>query len=289
MMKVTLGLVLSGGGLRGAAHIGVLKGLHEYGIKPQMISGTSAGSIVAGLYGYGYSPDEIALYAKQITPRYFDVDYGGVFSSFMGLFCHKHMKASGLIKGDCLEAYFNRITKGALLSKAKIPTSLTAVDINNTNIVLFTSFRARLMRRDDYVFLSGRTFAEAIRASIAIPGVFRPKIVEGMRLVDGGLRDNLPVDIIRLMGADKVIAVHLGYEGTPAPYVDNIAEISLQSLDILIYQVTRPNLEKANVIITPVIENVKHNDLHKIDYIIDCGYRALKEAMPQIREMLQTP
>jgi NTE family protein len=285
---MSLGLVLSGGGVRGAAHIGVLKALHEANIKPQMVTATSAGSIVAGLYAYGYQPDEIALIARQISPRYLDVDYGGVIGSLLSLFCHGCISVKGLIKGDQLESLLYRLTKGASLSKAKIPTALTAVDINNASIVLFTSFQGRLMRRDDFIFLPNRTFAEAIRASIAIPGVFKPKILDKMQLVDGGVRDNLPVDIIRLMGAKKVIAVNLGYSGNPVPYVKNIAQISMQALDLMIYQISLPNLDSANVTISPTIDDVAGSDLSQIEYFIQCGYLAGRQAIPKIKEMLLT-
>lgn len=283
---MALGLVLSGGGVRGFAHLGVLKALHEEKIKPQMISGTSAGSIVAGLYAYGYQPDEIALLAKKISRRYYDVDYPGVICAVLNVIMNENIEIAGLIKGDILETFFRQTTKGAKLKEAKIPLAITAVDINNANIVIFTSLSRRLINKDEYVYLHNYTFAEAIRASIAIPGIFRPKIINNMRLVDGGVRANLPVEVIHSMGANQVIAVNLGYTGYPVPGVDNIVEISLQSLDLMIYQITKPSMASADIIITPYIDNVKHSDMSKIDYMIQCGYKATKEAMPRIKTLL---
>ena len=281
-----LGLVLSGGGVRGAAHIGVLKALHEEGIKPGVISGTSAGSIVAGLYAYGYTPKEIGIIANKISNNYYDIDYPGILASLVGLFCHGNVYINGLIKGDTLESTFEQLTMGAKLKSAKIPVAITAVDINNTIIVIFASDKRRLWRREDFVYLTDNTFAEAIRASIAIPGIFRPKIISQMRLVDGGIRANLPVEICRHMGAQKVIAVNLGYTGYPVPGVDDIIEISLQSIDIMVYQITKPSMDSADILIQPSINNVKHSDMSKIDYIIDCGYEATKMALPAIKEIL---
>ena len=281
-----LGLVLSGGGVRGAAHIGVLKALHEAGIRPGVISGTSAGSIVAGLYAYGYTPHEIGIIANRISNNYYDIDYPGILASLVGLFCRGNVYVSGLIKGDILESAFSHLTKGAKLKSAKIPVSITAVDINNTNIVIFASDNRRLWRREDFIYITESTFAEAIRASIAIPGIFRPKIINKMRLVDGGIRANLPVEVCRHMGAQKVIAVNLGYSGYPVPGVDNIIEISLQSIDIMVYQITKPSIDSADILIQPSINNVKHSDMSKIDYIIDCGYEATKLALPTIKGIL---
>lgn len=285
-MLVSLGLVLSGGGIRGSAHIGVLKALHEADIKPSMISGTSAGSIVAGLYAYGYTPEEIGIIANRITQRRFDVDYSGIFGTLFGLMLHRSVSLSGLIRGNMLESAIRQITKNTSISEAKIPVAITAVDINNTNIVVFTSQKTRLLNRDDYIYLHNATFAEAIRASTAIPGIFQPKIINKMRLVDGGIRANLPVEIIRRMGARKVVAVNLGYNGNPVPYVDNMLEISMQALDMMIYQITRPSIDSADLIITPQIESVQQSDMSKIDYIINCGYEATKEVMPRIKRLM---
>ncbi len=284
---MTLGLVLSGGGVRGAAHIGVLKSLHEENIKPVLLSGTSAGSIVAGLYSYGYSPDEISLIARQLTRKYYDIDYNGIISSIFHLLFTGSISTTGLLKGDMLENMFSKLTKGTCMGEAKIPTAITAVDINNANIVIFTSFRARLLQRKDYVYLFNRPFSEAIRSSIAIPGIFQPKMIDSMRLVDGGVRDNLPVDIIRLMGARKVIAVNLAYGGNPVPEVDNIVEISLQAIQLMMYQINRCSLEAADIVISPKMEEVSHGDLSKIDSIIQSGYRATKEMMPKIKRLLK--
>lgn len=283
---MSIGLVFSGGGVRGSAHIGVLKALHENHIKPRMLAGTSAGSIIAGLYSYGYTPEEIRLIANRISRNYYDIDYPGILSSLFGVFFNQDIILSGLIKGDILETFFKKITKGKKLNSALIPTAITAVDINNGKLVIFTSLPYRFHLQEDTVYINDATFAEAIRASIAIPGIFQPKMYQNMRLVDGGLRANLPVELVKQMGASKVIAVNLGYSGYSVPGVDNIIEISLQSIDLMIYQVTRPSMDKADIVITPYIEDVKHSDMSKIDYIAECGYKATIKALPHIRRIL---
>jgi len=284
---MSLGLVFSGGGVRGSSHIGVLKALHEADIRPKMLAGTSAGSIVAGLYAYGFSPEEIRIIANRISRNYYDVDYSGIIHSLFTVFKRGNLKLSGLIKGEFLESVFYRLTRGAQLKTAKIPVAITAVDINNTDLVVFISHPALLAFRDEYTYINNCTFAEAIRASIAIPGIFRPKLFNKMRLVDGGVRANLPVGIVRRMGARKVLAVNLGYSGYPVPGVDNILEISLQAIDLMVYQITRPSLESADIVISPSFHNVLHNDPAKIDYLIECGYQATRAAMPQIKKMLE--
>lgn len=283
---MSLGLVLSGGGVRGAAHIGVLKALHEANIRPDLISGTSAGSIVAGLYSYGYTPQELAIIANEISRNYIDVDTIGVFMTLINVVCNAAIPISGLIKGNILEKYFVKLTKGSRMQTAKIRTAITAVDINNTNIVVFTSTPTRFFVSDDYKFVYNAKYSDAIRASIAIPGIFQPKIYNNMRLVDGGIRANLPVDIIRRMGARKVIAVNLGYGGYPMPGVDNILEISLQAIDLMIYHITIPSIKSADIIITPTMDEAEHSNLNKMNYFIECGYKTTKKLMPSIMNLM---
>ncbi|MGI6145169.1 MAG: patatin-like phospholipase family protein [Clostridia bacterium] len=285
---MSLGLVLSGGGVRGCAHIGVLQALHEAKIKPAFISGTSAGSIVAGLYAYGYTPQELRLIGKQISKKQFDVDFMGIFSSLINILFSGKPTTSGLIQGDYFERYLYNLTKGIKINKIKMPLAITAVDINNTNIVVFTSLPNRLLMRNDYVFLHDVTLSEAIRASISLPGIFKPKIIKRMRLVDGGVRANLPVEITRMMGAKKVVAVNLSYSGKPVPYVDNILEIALQSIDLMVYQITRPSIASADLIISPEFNYVQVADFSKIDYLINCGYKATVEMLPRIKQLLCT-
>ena len=283
---MSLGLVFSGGGVRGSAHIGVLKALHEANIRPQMLAGTSAGSIVAGLYAYGLMPEEIRIIANRIARYYYDLDYVGILQSLLAVFTGGNLSINGLIKGNILESVFNHVTRGARLTTAKIPVAITAVDINNADLVVFLSHPDLRVWRDDHRYISDCTFAEAIRASIAIPGIFKPKMFQKMRLVDGGVRANLPVGIIKKMGAGKVVAVNLGYSGYPVPGVDNIVEIAMQSIDLMIYYITKPSLECADLVISPIIKNVHHSDLSKIDYLVKCGYEATCSALPQIKRML---
>lgn len=281
-----LGLVLSGGGVRGGAHIGVLQALHEANIRPAYISGTSAGSIVAGLYAYGYTPEEIHIIARRLSRRSYDVDYPGIITSLINFFFAGKPTTSGLIRGEYLESYFCKLTKTIKIKNVKMPLAITAVDINNSKLVVFTSSSAPLLTHDDYIFINDAPLAAAIRASIAIPGIFQPKMWKKMRLVDGGIRANLPVEITRMMGARKVIAVNLSYNGNPVPGVDDILEISLQSIDLMIYQVTRPSIQSADIIITPKINYVQQGDLSKIDYIVESGYQATVKLLPRIKQLL---
>jgi len=283
---MTIGLVLSGGGIRGVAHIGVLKALKEENININMVSGTSAGSIIAGLMACGLNPEEMRILANKVSASYIDVDYPGIISSLLNLAFKHTFNLSGVILGNRLENFLYKVTKGAKISEARLPLAIIAVDINNTHLVIFTNQRRSLMRKEEYVYVEDASIAAAIRASIAIPGIFSPKLIGKMRLVDGGIRANLPVEIMRQMGARKVIAVNLGYTGTPQPSVDNALEISMQALNLMLYQINRPNIESADLIISPEIYDHGLTDFSKMDYLVDCGYQAAQAAMPSIKRLI---
>lgn len=206
-----VGLVLGGGGAKGVAHIGVLKVLEEAGIPIDYIAGTSMGAIVGGLYAVGYSADEIdsmvraqdwsmllsdrvkrsnlTFPEKENTERYiFSIPFGGI----------KDVQISGMVKGQNLQNLFSNLTIGyhdsVDFNQLKIPFACVAVDVVDGK---------------EQVFRSG-SLPQAMRASMAIPAVFAPVRLDSMVLVDGGIKNNYPVDVVCDMGADIIIGVDLG-------------------------------------------------------------------------------
>lgn len=271
------GLALSGGGIRSAAHIGVLKALEENGLRPSWISGTSAGSIVAGLYACGYSPLEMENVVMRISKNIFDTDFMGLLSGLLQLAIRKDMGISGILKGCKVEKLLDRLTKGQMLQDAKLPLAIVAVDICNGQTVYFISHKKGLQDDPYTMYQDNIKICEAIRASIAIPVLFQPKIIGGQRLVDGGISDSLPTAILKKMGASRVVGVNLGYSGQMKRDVVNIIEIGSQSLGIMEYHMTQLMNIKADCIINPNIYDVGLLDLHKIPECIERGYIAAKK------------
>ena len=186
--KPKVALVLGGGGAKGAATIGALKVIQKSGIKVDYVVGTSIGSVIGGLYAAGYSPNEIeSLFLNN---------------EWLRLLADKSAKkdktrnAIGVTKGDVvqknLDALFRK-KKCRTFKSTRIPFRCVATDVI----------------RIKEVILSNDSLAKAIRASISIPGVYRPVKIGGLQLVDGGLMNNLPVDVARRMGASIVIAIDL--------------------------------------------------------------------------------
>lgn len=171
------GLALSGGGLRGVAHIGVLKALHEYGLKPSWISGASAGSIIAALYAYGYYPDEMESIALSLDKKYVDPDISGILSGLFQLIIGREPAIEGIIKGKYLEKLFSKLTEGAHIKEVKMPLAIPAVDINTAKTIMFVSTKRGLPADDHHtIYIDDVYLYEAIRASIAIPVIFKSDV-----------------------------------------------------------------------------------------------------------------
>ena len=245
-----IGLVLGGGGAKGAAEVGVLKVLEEAGIKPDYICGTSIGSIVGGLYAAGYSAAELEMmfqtqeWLSLLTDRSsslanepYKVD-NDVTYIFGFPIIDRKAKGLGVMKGSSIEHMLDSMVcaKGCKdFQSLKIPFCCVAADI----------------RSGTEVILREGSLARAMRASMAIPAIFKPVEIDDRKLVDGGMLNNLPVDVCREMGADIIIAVDLQQnEQKPRPQTDLSALTPIADLvglgGILNWITNRPDIEKYN-------------------------------------------
>lgn len=179
--RIKIGLALGKGTAKGFAHIGVLKELEKKGIKPDMIAGCSAGAIVGALYASGMSP-------KSMEKELLNVNWKHMFDF--------GVPKNGLIKGDALWKYIELLTQNKDFRELDIP--LYVVSTN-------------LTKKEKVIFEDGNV-AKAVRASLAIPGIFDPIYINGDEYVDGGLTDPVPIDILKSHGADMIIAVDLSTE-----------------------------------------------------------------------------
>jgi len=275
-----VGLVLSGGGARGMAHIGVLKVLEEMRVPVDCIAGTSAGAIVGGLYAAGLSTaeleklvtslswheafmdtppvDEMAFRRKEDSQKYkidFDLGYrDGRFTV-----------PRGLIQGQNLN----------LLLKQQLTRVLEVRDFDRLSIP-FRAVASDITTGEEVVLGSG-DLAEAIRASLSIPGVFAPVEIDGRLLVDGGVSNNLPVNVVRQMGADVVIAVDISTPLRPKEVLQFSATISSQVLTILIQRNVQAQLKTlgaADILVRPDMSAVKSMDFYGSGQAVRFGHRA---------------
>ncbi len=295
-----VGVALSGGGLRGFAHVGVLEALIQHEIPIDMIAGTSAGSIVAALYACGVSPQQMKDIIKGLKLQDFidlkitlrDLIKHGFRWLTSGRFKFWSVLPSGLLKGDRIERFLNKHWHDKTMRDVQVPLAITAVDINSADTVFFTTPFARSEYIMNAQYYHNTLISDAVRASISIPGIFFPKKYRGMTLVDGAVKNNLPTDILRYMGADVVIGVDLGYAGDPNYNIETVGEILMQCLDIMGREVTLLKGEKyADIVIRPLTALTRwFNRDHKeqlFDYI-EKGKLAALEQMSDIKKLIDS-
>ncbi len=247
-------LVLGAGASKGFAHIGVIKVLESNGIPIDIVVGTSAGSFVGSLYAYGYNAFDLQKIALSIT-RSDVVDLT--------------VPDNGFIKGEKIEEYINRLVKNTPIENFKIPFHAVATDIATGKEVVFGRGNAGM----------------AVRASCAIPGVFRPLKIGHKQYVDGGVVSPVAVNAARQYGADVVIAVDISGETDPTQ-PEGTLETILKSIDIMYSNIARNQLSMANIVIRPNVSGIGSADFSKRHEAILEGEKAALSALPEIRRIL---
>jgi NTE family protein len=253
-VKLKIGLALGGGAAKGFAHIGVIKMLEASGIHPDVVAGTSAGSVVGALYASGMDP-------FQMQETAFGLDETKIRD--VRLF------SGGLVQGQALQDYVNQLVHNQPIERLKLPFAAVATQLE-------TGTRT--------VFVSGNT-GQAVRASSSIPGVFEPVEIRGMHYVDGGVVSPIPVDAARQLGADFVIAVDISAKpGGKNP--QGMFNIMGQSITIMGRELAKQEIARADVVIRPVIDNIGATDFEQKDRAILAGEKAALAAIPEIRAKL---
>lgn len=249
-----VGLALGGGGARGAAHIGVLRALEEMNVPVDYVAGTSMGAVVGGLYASGMSPDEIE---EALTA----IDWNDTLNdrtSFRELSYRRKEDES---------RYLTSFEAGLRGSRLALPSGLQSAQkvrfLLQSNLLPVAHVRdftqlpvpfqavAADLETGEAVVLDHGDLAEAIRASMSIPGVFSPMEIDGRLLVDGGIADNVPVDVVRGMGADVVIAVDVGGPMLQRGQLQSMFAVTSQMLTLLTRRNAEAQLANADVVLTP--------------------------------------
>ena len=251
-----LGLALGGGAARGFAHIGVLQVLEEEGIKPSLVVGTSAGSVVASFYASGKTGQQLQWLADTMDETQF-TDWANPFSG------------RGILRGEALGKYINSQLNGMKIEDMKLPLGIVATDLRTGDGILF--------RRGDV--------ATAVRASSAVPSVFEPVQIAGKDYVDGGLVSPVPVRYARQMGADLVLAVDISSRPEDAKTTDML-KVLLQTFSIMGKSISQLELAQADVVVRPALPDIGSTEFSARKKSIEAGRAAMKQAMPQLRALL---
>lgn len=256
---VKVALVLGGGAARGFAHIGVIKALEAQGIVPDMVVGTSAGSVVGALYAAGNNGFALQKMALQM-------DEAAISDWAVPLFA----RSSGVLKGDALQSYVNKAVNNVPIENLKMPFAAVATDLNSGAPILFRRGNTGL----------------AVRASSAVPGVFQPVKIGNRYYVDGGLVAPVPVSFAREMGADFVIAVNISSQ-PEGQLASSSVDVVLQTFTIMGQTINQYELKNADIVIRPALGMMKGTDFNGRNLAVLAGEQAAMAQMAEIKRKLK--
>jgi len=282
-----IGIALSGGGIRGIAHAGVLQALKNNNIDIDIIGGTSAGSMVASLYAIGYSPEEIYMLFRKNANKIIGTNTYPIISGIRSLMGKQVGGIDGLRNGESIEQVYNElaIEKGIEnIKQIKMPLVIPAVDIMESREYVFTN-KVPKGKKDKVKYISDVTVGKAVRASSSFPAVFNPCKIEKHAFMDGGTLDNVPVNEVRKQGADKVIAVK--FDADRIDESSNLMDIVMKTIDIMGNKISEDNLERSDFILNVYTDKVGLLDIQKLDKCFEYGYEAVIKNIEKIKEMLE--
>jgi NTE family protein len=230
-----LALVLSGGGIYGAAHVGVLAALQELGIRPDVVVGTSAGSLVGGVYAAGHPVETLLKLTRELSPRDVPLDWKSILAAIVR---RRHLP-DRVLNPDPLLRKAEGLIGGATVRSTRIPCYITATSLTARRVVVFGPPLSVDPFSEDALKLvpwpEDVPLLTAMAASTAVPGLFRPVRLQGHWLVDGGVLDDYPLDVAVLAGATRVIGVYIDDRGgrldeRESPHIITTAGSSLNLL-----------------------------------------------------------
>ncbi|WP_229751388.1 patatin-like phospholipase family protein [Undibacterium terreum] len=256
---IKIGLALGGGAARGFAHIGVIKVLESQGIVPDIVVGTSAGSLVGAMYAAGNNGFVLQKMALEM-------DEATISDWSLPLFS----KSSGVLKGDGLQNYVNKMVGNTPIEKLKKPFGAVATDLHSGQPILFQRGNTGI----------------AVRASSAVPGVFQPVKINGREYVDGGLVSPVPVRFAREMGADFVIAVNISSQPEGQTPVSSM-DVLMQTFTIMGQSMNNFELKNADIVIKPDLANMKGSDFAGRNLAILAGEKAATAALPELKQKIK--
>lgn len=282
-----LGLALSGGGIRGIAHAGVLKALEENNIKIDVIGGTSSGSIISTLYAMGYSPYYIYILFKRYAKDLVNQNSITTMTSLKNFMINKKNKFTGFYSGEEIEKVFNEVAKRKGIKKItdiKMPIVIPTVDVQESKEYIFTNNIPQEENENKDKYITNISIGKAIRASSSFPVAFNPCIYENHKFLDGGILDNFPTLEVKKQGVNKVLTVN--FMADEINEDSNIMDIAMRSIDIMGNKVSEENIKNSDMILTIQTDKTGLLEVEKLDDCYKYGYRQTINNMDKIIKMI---
>ena len=287
--KMKIGLSLSGGGVKGAAHIGVIKALEEENIEIDSISGTSSGSIVATLYAMGFRSNEIYDIFKKYCKKIRYVDFWNIIKLIYGLIFKRKIIIDGLNSGKEIEKLINDIAKNKNIqdiSDIHFPLVIPSVNIYDGKVTCFTSYKNEKRYLSNTIFVNHMNIGKAVRASCSYPVVFSPCEFNNTNLIDGGIRENTPWRELKEIGTDKVISV-VFREKFDKNCCMNIIDVATRSIGLLTNELSNYEWNGTDYLLEIYTEKIGLLDMDKIEELYEIGYETAKKQIHNIKQLIE--
>lgn len=256
VMEPKIGVALGAGAAKGLAHIGVLRAFEEEEIPIDYLAGTSIGSIIGGFYAAG-----VNLHMLERLAVHLDWEH----------LTDLTVSRMGLIAGNKLKEFFKLLTKQQEFADLDVPFAAVAADVEVGKEVV----------------LEEGLVADALRASMSIPGVYVPYRLEGRKLVDGAVLNRVPISVIKSMGADVIIGVDVSHDIKTHEQVNNIFEVIINSIDIMQQEIAHHKKLDADILVVPKLGHISPRGLDRAQETIELGYQAAEDKIPAIKELIK--
>lgn len=281
------GLSLSGGGIKATAHIGALKAFEEEKIKFDCVSGASSGSIIATMYALGYSSDEMWKLFKKYYKKIKYVEWKQVIKMILGLIFTRRLVIDGLNSGKVIEKIINEICKKSHvenINEIKMPLMISMVDLQKGTVYIASSQEKRKVLQDNTKYISDIPIATAVRASCSFPVVFSPCKFDGLQLIDGGTRENLPWKGLKEYGADEVYGIAFDTILEKNQCCKNMIEVAARAMELQGRELANYEKEGIDHLITICLKKVALLDSNQIDVLYKMGYEETKKQLNLLKK-----
>lgn len=279
-MKV--GLAIAGGGLKGVAHIGAIKALEELGIKIDYISGTSSGSLMAAMYACGYDFETMKALINMHYKEISKIEKKPIIKTIGNYVFRRGINLEGLSNGEKIEKLVDRLAKEKGIQNikdVKIPLATVTCDTITMKECICISGKYKF-KNDDIDYISDISIGKAVRASMSFPGIYTTCNFGKYNFIDGGTKNNLPVEVLRDMGADKIISVSFDLDNYKPS--NKLTDVVIRALDIFSLDNVKKGRALSDVACIVKTEDTSLLEIKDTEAVIQAGYDAVMEQKEKI-------